>query len=137
MFKPDDFALRIATHESGHAFTAVVVNLPLARVRLHPNPRYDLRDGLHLRDPATRLDRIRVLMGGAEAERVIFGDAIGDGTDLTQIAELLIDDDDEIALRDQVRELLALNAGTLRWLASKLMKRGRLDGDEVERAVRC
>jgi hypothetical protein len=46
---------------------------------------------------------------------------------------LLEDCDDETALRDQVRRLLELNAGTLRYLAAA---RGSLSGAEVERLVR-
>jgi hypothetical protein len=33
--------------------------------------------------------------------------------------------------------LLELNAGTLRYLAARLARRGVLTGDEVERVVRC
>jgi hypothetical protein len=39
-------------------------------------------------------------------------------------------------LRDGVRRLLELNSGTLRWLASRLARRGRLSGDEVAALVR-
>jgi hypothetical protein len=43
---------------------------------------------------------------------------------------------DEAALRDEVRRFLRLNAGTLRYLASKLARCGRLSGNEVEQLVR-
>jgi hypothetical protein len=75
-------------------------------------------------------------MAGGEAERIIFGEPIGDGSDIKQIADLLQPFDDETQLRDEVRRLLELNSGTLRWLASKLARCGRLSGDEVERLVR-
>jgi hypothetical protein len=35
-----------------------------------------------------------------------------------------------------VRRLLALNAGTLRWLAARLLREGALTGETVERLVR-
>jgi hypothetical protein len=74
-------------------------------------------------------------MAGAEAERTIFGrEPIGGGSDDIQIAHL-IRDDDETALRAEVRKFLELNAGTLRYLAQKLLRRGRLRGDEVKRLV--
>ena len=46
---------------------------------------------------------------------------------------LLLDaSDDEAAMRAQVRRLLALNAGTVRYLAARLARRGALAGDEVD-----
>jgi hypothetical protein len=132
---PDDD--RIAVHESGHAMLACVLNLPLDHVQVGRSPRYDLVDGLHLRDPASRLNRIRILAAGGEAEMVVFGgEPIGDGSDIKQIADLLKADDDEAQLRGEVRRLLELNSGTLRWLAAKLARCGRLSGDEVEALVR-
>jgi len=50
-------------------------------------------------------------------------------------SELLEQDDDEAALRAGVRRLLALNAGTLRYIAARLARRGALTGDEVEALV--
>jgi hypothetical protein len=122
----------VALHEAGHAFMAVALGLPLARVKLGRAPRYDLARGAS----HPRLDRIRVLMAGGESERIIFGEPRGDGSDLRQIAELLKDGDDEQALRDEVRKFLALNSGTVRYLAAKLSRRGQLTGDEVTAAVR-
>lgn len=50
---------------------------------------------------------------------------------------LLLDaSDDEAAMRAQVRRLLALNAGTVRYLAARLARRGALAGDEVDAIVR-
>ncbi len=57
----------VVIHESGHALMAVVLNLPLARVQVGDDPRYDLAPG-----PSRRLDRVRVLMGGGAAEEVVF-----------------------------------------------------------------
>jgi hypothetical protein len=123
----------IAVHESGHAFMAVALNLPLARVQVGKSPRYDLMGGAS----HSRLDLVRVLIAGGEAERAVFNrEPIGDGSDLKQIAELLKPDDNEAQLRDEVRRLLELNSGTLRWLAAKLARCGRLSGDEVEALVR-
>ncbi|HEY7193317.1 MAG TPA: hypothetical protein VH439_06210 [Gemmatimonadales bacterium] len=111
---------------------AVALGLTLQRVQLGDTPRYDLADGAL----APRRDRLLVLMGGGEAERIIFGEPVGTGTDDEQIADLLTADDNEIALREQVRRLFGLNAGTLRYLAAKLARCGKLSGDQVEQLVR-
>jgi hypothetical protein len=122
----------VAIHESGHALMATVLGFELLRVQVGDNPRYDLAPG-----PSRRLDRVRVLMGGGEAERVVFDrEPIGTGSDDQQIADLLGPDDDEVALRDKVRRFLRLNAGTLRYLAVRLARCGVLTGDEVEQLVR-
>ena len=87
--------------------------------------------------PERRLDQVRVLMAGGAAEEVVFDqEPIGTGSDDLQIADLLGPDDNESALRDEVRRFLALNAGTLRYLASKLGRRGMMLGDEVAAVVR-
>jgi hypothetical protein len=123
----------IAVHESGHAFMAVALNLPLARVQVGKSPRYDLMGGAS----HSRLDLVRVLIAGGEAERAVFNrEPIGDSGDLKQIAELLKPDDNEAQLRDEVRRFLRLNGGTLRYLAARLARRGVLTGDEVEALVR-
>jgi hypothetical protein len=128
----DDWQQRIATHEAGHATMAVVLGFELQRVQLNP-PRYDLMLG----QPSRRLDRARVLMAGGAAEEAVLGlEPIGTGSDDEQIADLLTDADDEDALRDGVRRLLALNAGTVRYLAARLLRDGVLNGAEVERVVR-
>lgn len=122
----------VATHKSGHALMAVVLNLPLARVQVGDDPRYDLAPG-----PSRRLDRIRVLMSGGEAERVLFDrEPIGTRSDDQQIADLLGPDENEVALRAEVARFLELNGGTLRYLAARLARRGVLTGDEVEALVR-
>ena len=118
----------IAIHEVGHAFTAVALGLALSRVQIGDDPRYILDD---FGESFRRLDRVRVLMGGGAAE-----EPIGTGSDDQQIADLLGPDDDEIALRDEVRRFLALNQGTLRYIAARLARRGMLSGDEVEALVR-
>src|SRR6187399_1650447 len=91
----------VAIHESGHALMATVLGFELLRVTVGDgDPRYDLAPG-----PSRRLDRIRVLMGGGAAEEVVFDrEPIGTGSDDQQIADLLEPDDDEIALRDEVRK---------------------------------
>jgi hypothetical protein len=132
---PDDGV--IAVHEAGHALMAVALNLALAHVQVGDNPRYDLADGPDCTSPARRLDRVRVLMGGGAAEEVVFDrQPIGTGSDDQQIADLLGPDDHEVALRDEVRRFLALNQGTLRYVAARLARRGMLSGDEVEALVR-
>ena len=124
----------VSVHESGHAFMAVALGLKLRRVQVGNDPRYLLDD---CGEASRRLDRVRVLMGGGEAERVVFDrELIGGGSDDSQIADLLTDDDDEDALRDEVRRLLALNAGTVRYLAARLLREGVLNGDKVEALVR-
>jgi hypothetical protein len=40
-------------------------------------------------------------------------------------------------LRERVQRLMALNAGTLRWLAARLAARGTLTGAQVEHALRA
>jgi hypothetical protein len=111
---------------------ATALGLPVRSVKVGDAPRYDLADGPH-----QRLNLIRVLMAGGEAERVVFNhEPMGDGGDLEQIAELLEDGDDETAMRDGVRRLLELNSGTLRYLAARLARRGVLTGGEVEALVR-
>jgi hypothetical protein len=75
------------------------------------------------------------LMAGGEAERVVFDCVVGDASDTETIAALLTADDNEAALREQVYDFLALNAGTVRYLAAKLRRHGALDGAEVERIV--
>jgi hypothetical protein len=123
----------VAIHESGHALMATVLGFELLRVQVdNDDPRYDLAPG-----PSRRLDRVRVLMAGGGAERVIFDrEPIGTGSDDQQIADLLGLDDDETALRDEVRRFLRLNAGTLRYIAAQLARRGVLSGDEVAALVR-
>ena len=113
----------VAIHESGHALMATVLGFELLRVQVdNDDPRYDLAPG-----PSRRLDRVRVLMAGGGAERVIFDrEPIGTGSDDQQIADLLGLDDDETALRDEVRRFLRLNAGTLRYIAAQLARRGVL-----------
>lgn len=125
----------VAIHESGHVFVAVALRLRVRGVQLGDSPRFDFTD---TPGPECRLDHVRVLMAGGEAERAVFGrEPIGGGSDDRKIAELLTDDDDEAALRDEVRRLLELNAGTVRFLAAKLARRGLLTGDEVEAIVRA
>ena len=123
----------VAIHESGHALMATVLGFELLRVQVdNDDPRYDLAPG-----PSRRLDRVRVLMAGGGAERVIFDrEPIGTGSDDQQIADLLGPDDDETALRDEVRRFLRLNAGTLHYIAAQLARRGVLSGDEVAALVR-
>ena len=123
----------VAIHESGHALMATVLGFELLRVQVdNDDPRYDLAPG-----PSRRLDRVRVLMAGGGAERVIFDrEPIGTGSDDQQIADLLGLDDDETALRDEVRRFLRLNAGTLHYIAAQLARRGVLSGDEVAALVR-
>jgi hypothetical protein len=129
---PDDDL--ISVHEAGHAFVAVALGLTLARVQIGDDPRYVLADEL---GPDRRRDRVRVLMAGGEAERVVFDiEPVGTASDDVQIASLLVDGDDESALRDSVRRLIELNAGTVRYLVARLARAGVLDGDEVERIVR-
>jgi len=123
----------VATHEGGHAFVAVALGLLLDRVQIGDDPRYVLARGQRSR----RLDRVRVLMGGVAAEEIVFGGAVGGGTDDQQIADLLRDGDDEGALRAEVNRLLALNEGTVRYLAAKLARHDTLTGDEVAALVRC
>jgi hypothetical protein len=119
---PDDDL--IAIHEAGHALMAVALNLALARVQVGNDPRYDLADGPDCTSPARRLHRVRTLMAGCAAERVIFDrQPLGGGSDDVQIANLLGPDDDETALRDEVRRFLRLNAGTLRYVAARLVRR--------------
>ena len=123
----------VAIHESGHALMATVLGFELLRVQIdNDDPRYDLAPG-----PSRRLDRVRVLMAGGEAERVVFDrEPIGTGSDDQQIAALLEPGDNEVALRAEVVRFLDLNRGTLRYLAARLARRGVLSGDEVERFVR-
>lgn len=126
----------IAIHEAGHAIMAVALGLSLARVQVGDDPRYILDDS-GCPKSFRRLDRVRVLMGGGEAERVVFGrDPFGTGSDDQQIAELLGADDNEVALRAEVARFLDLNRGTLRYVAARLARRGALTGDEVEALVR-
>src|SRR5262249_2792219 len=88
----DQMALVIATHESGHAIVAVALNLGLERVQVcDGDPRYILVDGMSTR----RRDCLLTLMGGCAAEELVFGRAIGGGSDDVQIADLLEPDDDE------------------------------------------
>ena len=125
----------VAIHELGHVFMAVALKHKVRSVQLGDNPRFDLVNDLSA--DHQRLDQIRILMAGCEAEAVVFDrDPIGGGSDEKQIAGLLADGDDEAALRAQVRDLLALNAGTIRYLAAKLARADMLDGDEVARIIR-
>ena len=68
--------------------------------------------------------------------RDAFDRALGGGSDDEQIGHMLVEGDDEHALRAEVRRFLRLNAGTLRFLAAKLKRHGALSGSEVERVVR-
>jgi hypothetical protein len=127
---PDDDL--IAIHKAGHAMMGTVLGFALLRVQIGDNPRYDLAPVR-----SRRLDRVRVLMAGGAAERVVFDrDPLGTGSDDQQIANLLGPDDDETALRDEVARFLDLNRGTLRYVAARLAQRGVLSGDEVEALAR-
>jgi hypothetical protein len=122
--------MRVALHEAGHAVVCLGVRLPLVRLQLNP-PRYDLAPGPH-----PRKAQLLALMGGGAAEELIFGDAIGTGSDDEQIRDLLEPGDDEAALRDQVRQLLRWNVGTVRLLAARLMRERALSGEDVEAFIR-
>ncbi len=87
----------IATHEAAHALACVTFGLTLDRVQICDNdprfvwantPRHD-----------QRIAQILCLLAGGEGERVVFGHAIGTGSDEKQIADLLEPDDDAHALR--------------------------------------
>ena len=126
----DDLA---AVHEAGHVLVAIALGLDVARVQVGDAPRYNLVPG----QPPRARDRACVLMAGGEAERVVFNrEPVGDVDDKRRIADLLEQGDDEIGLRNGVRRLVELNAGTIRWLAAKLARRGSLTGDEVAAIVR-
>jgi hypothetical protein len=75
-------------------------------------------------------------MGGGEAEELVFErPAIGSVSDDQQIAAML-EPGEESALRDQVRELLRWNEGTLKYLAAQLLRHRILLGTDVVRMVR-
>jgi ATP-dependent Zn protease len=113
---------RVAIHEMGHCLVATALKIPLARVQLAP-PRFDFVDA-----PERRLDHIRVLLAGGIAEEIVFGDVRGASGDGEQVRDLLTGDDDSVALSAGVRQLLILNLGTLRYLASRLQRYGSLTG---------
>jgi hypothetical protein len=124
----------ISVHEAGHAFCAVALGHAVLRVQVGDSPCSVLspRRGI-----PPRLDRIRILAAGGAAEEVVFDRApVGTGTDDERIANLLTTDDDEGALRADVRRLIELNAGTVKYLAAKLARAGMLRGDEVRAIVR-
>ena len=103
----------VAVHEAGHVFVATALGLPVHSVQLGTDPRF------YFTATPERLDHVRVLMGGGEAERVIFDrEPLGTSSDDLKIAALLDAGDDECALRSQVRHLLALNAGTVKYVAA-------------------
>jgi hypothetical protein len=123
----------IAVHESGHAFMAVALGLPLRRVQVGDDPSYDL-----VAAPThPRRDLVRILMAGGAAETVIFGaEPVGTRADDEEIAALLDQGDNEPTLRNKVRRLIELNAGTVKYLASRLARAGVLSGSEVRAIVR-
>ena len=58
------------------------------------------------------------------------------GTDDTQIANLLTDDEDEEALRDEVLRFFSVNQGAVRRIVRRAATACWLYGDEVKRLVR-
>lgn len=131
----DEVRHRVAVHEAGHVFVAAALGLPVRSVQLGDNPRFDFAAAP---ETVRRLDHARVLMAGCEAEAAVTRrEPIGGGSDDTKVAALLDKNDDELTLRAQVRHLLTLNAGTVKYLAARLAQRGALTGAEVARIVRC
>ena len=122
----------VAIHESGHALMATVLGFELLRVQVdNDDPRYDLAPG-----PSRRLDRVRVLMAGGGAERVI--------STASRLAPA--------AMTSRSRTCSGLTMTRLRcgmkcedfcverrdatYIAAQLARRGVLSGDEVAALVR-
>jgi hypothetical protein len=131
----DDFELRVAYHEAAHGLMAHALGLTLDRVQVGDNPRFDLVDKL---GPERRRDHARVLAAGPAGEELLFGNALGGGSDDPEIERLLqYDAETEGALRWEVKLFLAGNVPPLRRIADALLRDGVLDGDQVEQLVRA
>ena len=76
------------------------------------------------------------MAGGAAEEVLLNREPIGTGSDDPEI-ERLLTNDDELALRREVRRFIASNYPPLLRIADALTRHGVLSGDEVERIVRA
>jgi hypothetical protein len=129
MSKHDEMV--IAVHESAHCVMSVVLGWRVRSVQLDP-PRFDLVDELS----DARRDHIRILAAGCAGELLLGREPVGGGTDDPEIASLLDATDNEAALRREVKLFIASNYPAVLRVARALLRKGYLDGEEIEQLVR-
>ena len=138
---------RLAVHEAGHALVDYLQGVDVYHVTIEGGEGYEGRvrseqpnytPGMGY-DHEEAKDQLRTLCAGMEAERLIFGDGVLDGSDREQVARLGLSNApknkegirDSSIFAEQAREMLEKHRSALEALAQFLLEERRISGSEL------